>query len=286
MSTFPLPGVYLADTLAPRHPGLAAELTTALNQCGARVATLAGTRDIWARDYMPVPTTSGRWVLFRYAPDYLRPKCWQHTITDGAQLLQQLGLPFQASGLVVDGGNVVRYAGKVLMTDKVLRENPTIPRGDLLSQLATALEVDHVDLLPAHPQDFTGHADGLVHLLDERTALVNDCRQREPGYWHHLTTCLQRAGYACIPLPYNPYQNTNYISAVGTYLNFLRVGTGVVVPIYRQVEDEPVLCSLQKLYPHHQILPVEARSIAQQGGVFHCITWTCSPPELVPQARN
>lgn len=238
------------------------------------MATLADTRDIWARDYMPVPTTSGGWVQFRYAPDYLRPKRWQHTLTDGAQLMRHLGLSFAMSDLVVDGGNVVRYGSKVLMTDKVLRENPAVPAKQLLCQLPDALEVERIDLLPADPLDFTGHVDGLVHLLDERTALVNDCRQREPAYWHQMSATLARAGYECIPLPYNPYHNSSYTSAVGTYLNFVRVGTGVVVPTYCQAQDEPVLRQLQELYPRHQVLPVNAKALAQQGGVLHCITWT------------
>lgn len=61
------------------------------------------------------------------------------------------------------------------MTDKVLRENPTMPRVRLLAQLADALEVDRIDLLPAHLDDFTGHTDGLVQLLNERTVLLNNC---------------------------------------------------------------------------------------------------------------
>jgi agmatine deiminase len=223
---------------------------------------------------MPVPTTSGGWVQFRYTPDYLRPKRWQHTLTDGAQQMQQLGMPFTVSDLVVDGGNVVLYGSKVLMTDKVLRESPAVPAKQLLRQLADALEVERIVLLPADPLDLTGHADGLVHLLDERTVLVNDCRQQEPAFWHQLETMRARAGYECIPLPYNPYHNPSYTSAVGTYLNFLYIGTGIIVPTYGQAEDEPVLRQLHALYPRHQLLPVQARALAQQGGVFHCITWT------------
>ncbi len=94
---------YVADTLAPRHPATAAALTDALRRSGADVATLPGTRDIWARDYMPVLTDSGQLVQFCYSPDYLRAKRWQPTITDGATVAQQLGLPFRPCPLVVDG---------------------------------------------------------------------------------------------------------------------------------------------------------------------------------------
>lgn len=272
-STHPANRVYLADTLARHHPVTAAALTNALHHSGAEVAVLPGTRDIWARDYMPVPTAHGDLVQFRYAPDYLRPKRWHHTITDGAHITQQLGLPFKNSPLVVDGGNIVSRFGRVIMTDKVLRENPKVPRAELLAFLADTLGVDHIDLVPANPKDFTGHADGVVQLLDEHTALINDCRRQEPAFWAGLQAALRRAGFDCVPLPYNPYKNANPTSAVGEYLNFLTVGTTLIAPAYQQTEDDAVMLRLQALYPGHQLIPVDGRAIAQQGGVFHCVTW-------------
>ena len=266
--------IYAADTLALRFPLVAAALTAALRHAGAEVVTLPGTRDVWARDYMPVPTTSGGLVQFQYTPDYLRPKRWHHTITDGAKITQQLKLPFQESSLVVDGGNIVSRFGRVIMTDKVLRENPHIPRSQLLTLLAEALEVGRIDLVPEHPNDFTGHADGMVQLLDERTALINDCRRQEPALWSRLQAALRGAGFDCIPLPYNPYQNPSYTWAVGEYMNFVRVGETLIVPAYQQVEDDAVIRCLQSLFPSHVIIPIDGRAIAKEGGVFHCVTWS------------
>lgn len=273
MAASPVARFYLADTLAQRHPATATALTDALLKSGATVATLPGTRDIWARDFMPVPTASGHLMQFRYFPDYLRPKRWHTTITDGAAVATRLGLPLQRSPLIVDGGNVVSRFGRVLMSDKVLRENPTVPRSRLLRMLADALEVDRIDLVPAHPDDFTGHADGLVQLLDERTALVNDYRRHEPVIWQRLLKALRRAGFDCVPLPYNPYQNTDYTSAVGEYINYLSVRKTLIIPVYHQAEDELVMRRLQELYPDFEIIPLDGRAVAKQGGVFHCVTW-------------
>ncbi|GAA4394064.1 agmatine deiminase family protein [Hymenobacter koreensis] len=264
---------YLADTLVQRHPATATSLTDALLKSGTTVATLPETRDIWARDFMPVLTARGHLMQFRYFPDYLRPERWHTTITDGAAVANQLGLPLRRSPLIVDGGNVVSRFGRVLMSDKVLRENPTVPRSQLLRMLADALEVDRIDLIPAHPDDFTGHADGLVQLLDERTALVNDYRRHEPVIWQRLLKALRRAGFDCVPLPYNPYQNRDYTSAVGEYINYLSVGKTLIIPVYHQAEDELVMRRLQELYPDFGIIPLDGRAVARQGGVFHCVTW-------------
>ena len=115
--------VYLADTFPGRYQAMARHLTAAFERADVQVGALPGTRDVWARDYMPVPTPSGRLIQFRYWPDYLRSPKWQPTITDGQAITAALGLPAHPCELVVDGGNIIRHGGRVLMTDKVFREN-------------------------------------------------------------------------------------------------------------------------------------------------------------------
>ena len=236
------------------------------------VGVLPNTRDIWARDYMPVPVGCGRRIQFRYFPDYLRAKHWQRTISDGRAIAKKLGFCHEVSPLVVDGGNVVRGFGRVIMTGKVLRENPAIPPRQLIQQLAHLLEVARIDLIPAHPLDFTGHADGMVHVLDERTVLVNDYA-REPHFAARVHSSLRRAGLQIVPLPYNPYQNRSNESAVGIYINLLRIGRNVLVPSYQLPEDERVLRTLEGVFPACGIVPIDGRALAREGGVFHCVTW-------------
>lgn len=267
------PTIYLADTLALRFPATAGALQRAFAAAGATVGVLPGTRDVWARDYMPVPTSGGL-VQFCYAPDYLRPDV-KRTITDGGLVANALGLPFCRNPLLVDGGNVVSGFGRVLMTDKVFRENPALTRAEVRAELENALQADRLDFVPADPDDFTGHADGLVCFLDERTVLVNDyCRNPvQLKYWERLKAALQKAGLDAIPLPYNPFGNEDKDSAVGTYLNFVEVAGTIIVPLYGLAEDDKALKCLERLHPHKAIVGVDGREIAREGGVFHCITW-------------
>ena len=44
---------------------------SALSNNGEKFAFFDGAKDIWARDYMPIKTKSGKYVLFRYEPSYL-----------------------------------------------------------------------------------------------------------------------------------------------------------------------------------------------------------------------
>lgn len=42
-----------------------------LSEIGEKSTLFDGAKDIWARDYMPVKTKSGKYVSFRYEPSYL-----------------------------------------------------------------------------------------------------------------------------------------------------------------------------------------------------------------------
>ncbi|SHJ66870.1 Agmatine/peptidylarginine deiminase [Hymenobacter daecheongensis DSM 21074] len=266
--------VYLADILPGRHTSVVRELVAALSASGLSSRLLPGTRDIWARDYMPVPVPSGQLVRFRYAPDYLRAKKWQHLITNATSVCQELSLAAQESTLTIDGGNVVRGAGKVLLTDKVVRENPQISPSRLRRELARQLETDHLILLPADPVDFTGHADGMLHFLDERTVLLNDYSQEKTAFWPQLRSALYAAGLDWIPLAYNPYHNVSLTDAAGIYINFLRTKHTIVAPVFGQHEDEAALRQLERVFPTHTIQPIQCRELAREGGLLHCITWT------------
>ena len=49
----------------------AENLFSTLSDSGEKFTLFDGARDIWARDYMPVKTKSGKYLSFRYEPSYL-----------------------------------------------------------------------------------------------------------------------------------------------------------------------------------------------------------------------
>lgn len=267
-------GVYVADTFTRRYPLIYQHLSRTVAATGTPVRVLPGTRDIWARDYMPVPTPAGELIRFRYAPDYLRGPRWQHLITDAASVCQQLGIKTQQSEIVLDGGNVVRGPGKVVLTEKVLAENPDFSPARLRQELRQLLETNQLVLLPADPQDFTGHADGMLHFLDEHTVLLNNYSQEKSGFWPRLRAALRKARLDWVFLPYNPYRNSSIVDAAGIYSNFLCIGQQLLAPVFGQREDEDALRQLARVFPSHSIQPIECRALAREGGLLHCVTWT------------
>ena len=65
----------------------------------------------------------------------------------------------------MDGGNIVRTNGKVIMCDEVFIENPAYNRNDLLKELEELVQVDIIIFIPTQPKDFIEQADGMVRFI-------------------------------------------------------------------------------------------------------------------------
>ena len=64
---------------SPQYSLSAKNLFSALSDHGETFRLFDGAKDIWARDYMPVKTPSGKYVSFRYEPSYLKNHEQQQT---------------------------------------------------------------------------------------------------------------------------------------------------------------------------------------------------------------
>lgn len=63
-------------------------------------------------------------------------------------------------------------------------------------------------------------------------------------------------------------------SAVGIYINYLRVGDVVVVPGFDRPEDEVAVEKARQVMPNATVFQVPCRSLAEKSGVLNCISWT------------
>jgi len=57
-----------------------------------------------------------------------------------------------------------------------------------------------------------------------------------------------------------------------SYVNFLIVNKGVVVPVFNDEHDQSALQQLSEIFPDRKIVGVYAREILLGGGNIHCIT--------------
>jgi agmatine deiminase len=265
--------LYLADCLQEKMPGFYTDFSRVLHDIGVPVGLIPASKDIWARDYMPLQVAKDKFIQFQYDPDYLNDPRYAVTRSDVDLIVLKMGLAALKSTLRVDGGNVVKGKDIVLMCDKVFRENPSIPKKDLTRKLEELLEVSRIVFLPQDPNDIIGHADGMTRFLDDRTVLVNDYSQEPENFRYGVYGALKAANLDYIPIPYNPYRNITGLDATGIYINYLQMQQGILLPVYAKKEDETVVRELEQLFPGVTVTAVLSSKLAKKGGVLTCVSW-------------
>ncbi len=239
--------IYISTLLPRQYPSDAETLFTALAAHDVPYALLDGTRDVWVRDFMPVRTGSGKLVSFRYEPSYLRdcPELRTDFLRD---IAPQLALTPLYSDINLDGGNVVfsPSGARVLISDRVFSENPEYPSAALVHELSELLEAE-VLIIPS---------------LCNRP--LSSC-----GFEQQVKRAVQDCGLDAVDFPFVP---TGGVSAVGCYLNYLETERVVFLPVFGIEQDAEAETSARQLFSK-EIVPVNIREIAQQGGCLNCISW-------------
>ncbi len=252
-----------------KYRAAANRLFRALDERHVDYRLLEHTRDIWLRDFMPVKTRSGSYVSFRYEPSYLidNPGLRTDFKTEIAPQLQLERLIY--SDINLDGGNIVFSPSKntAVVSDRVFSENPDIQPNALISELERLLEAQII-IIPSLRSDMTGHADGMVRFLDERTALGNSSPYKF-GLEARIKSVLKKCGIETYDFP---YFDSSKDSAVGCYLNYLDAGDFVFLPYFGVDEDEKAAACAEKLFSK-PVVPVNIREIAVDGGCLNCISW-------------
>jgi agmatine deiminase len=265
--------VYVADTLPEKLPAFATRFLDSLRANGIPFGLIPGTRDIWAKDYMPIQVSECRFVHFTYNPDYLRDsRKWRTTITDVDAVCARMGIKTVQSDILIDGGNVVRWNDKVLMTEKVFSENPGYKEEKLIDELKDLLEVEAICLVPVAKGDILGHTDGMCRFVSTDTILVNDPLQGPPDRTGFIER-LESAGLHWRPFEYNYYASKGISDATGLYLNYLELEAHIILPVFHLDTDEAAIRQAKQHFPDKQVVPVYSREPAKHTGVLNCLTW-------------
>ena len=262
--------LYFSSQLnTPKYKPAADRVFAALNLFNIKYKLLNNTNDIWARDYMPVKTKSGKYISFRYEPSYLAkdPQLRTNFKTDIAPSLKVDNLVY--TDINLDGGNVVFSPSKekVIISDRVFSENHGISEAELTSKLEKLLEAS-VLIIPSLKSDMTGHSDGMVRFVDENTVVTN-APLSPYGFETKVKKSLQNYGFNVIDFPYF-YSKGD--STVGCYLNFLETEQAIFLPVFGVDMDSEAVETAKNIF-NKTIIPVNINEIAKDGGVLNCISW-------------
>lgn len=220
---------------------------------------------IWARDYMPVQVSKNKFVRFNYSPDYLKdnPKYKPDT----SAILSELKVKVIDSDIIIDGGNVISCGGKVIMTDKIFRENPHYERNVLIDTLSKLLEAEIV-LIPKDYYDEYGHADGMVRYMGEGRVLLNNYCDFDKALRKKLLAALS---------PHFDITELHYVTHTDmswAYLNFLHVGYHIFIPMMNEKLGEVAFRQIADAFPQCKCRPIyRCESIIRDGGALNCSTW-------------
>jgi agmatine deiminase len=239
---------------------------------------LKGTKDIWTRDYMPVQKNVESFVQFRYEPSYLQNDIDLEYKSDPNIVCDANKLNPKFSNINLDGGNVIKWHDKVIISTRVFRENLGYGDSKLISDIQDLLEVQVILFPEINPgNDLTGHADGYVRFIDANTILVNEIKKNEFKYWlDGFQKMVKQHQLNCIEVPWFEFKVKNFPdSAIGLYLNYLEIGNLIILPIFDVIGnmDQKVIDLFNSLFPYKQIEPVNINQVAHEGGLMNCISW-------------
>ena len=261
--------VFLAEGIKG-YPKVAENLLYALYKEGVETEYLPYSKSkkhVWARDYMPIQLEEGRFLKYVYRPDYLKND--KDYIPNYAGMIRKLGLNCKPTSLVIDGGNVVKWDDAVIMTDKVLKENPGYDEYGLRFRLEELFETDVV-FIPWDRYEMFGHADGMVRFIDRRTVLLNNYLDFDRSLRERIIRALD-GHFEVKELQYDTPRCSKYSWA---YLNFLQVAGRIFVPGLGIAEDRLAVQQIQRFYPEHKVMLVpDCLELVRDGGALNCVTW-------------
>jgi agmatine deiminase len=255
---------------------------------------IEGTKDIWARDYMPVTNAKDELVQFIYEPSYLQDDLHLQTNPDDI-LIDGKVASKHVINLKLDGGNYIQRGNKVIICDRIFSENniEDTGRSENLRKVFNApfgikqqqfinklekllgLEIIIIPSYPAH-KDMTGHSDGYIRFVHDHVVLISQLDKEEQWFADKMLATLKRHELEFIEMPV--FENKDYKhpdSAIGCYLNYLELDDLIIFPIFDKFPalDNEALAVMKKHFSSKRIVPIVINDIANSGGLMNCISW-------------
>lgn len=200
---------------------------------------------------------------------------------------------------VLEGGSVETDGnGTLLTTERCLlnpNRNPLLQREDIESLLSERLGIKHFLWLKhgfLAGDDTDSHIDTLARLCPNQTIAYVKCDDRNDEHYADLkimeeelqmfrTPDNQPYHLVSLPLPLPIYEEGERLPA--TYANYLVMNTTVLCPTYSQPKtDEIALRTLRQIFPDHDVVGIDCRTLIRQHGSLHCATMQY-PKGVLPQ---
>jgi len=251
------------------------------------------TDDAWCRDHGPAflvnPTAEEKKMIVKWKYNAWGGKYPPFDLDNQIPLLigKHYGIPVVAPGIVMEGGSVeFNGKGTLLTTTSCLlnpNRNPQLGKRDIERYLYDYYGVDHILWLGEGivGDDTDGHIDDLTRFVNEDTVVTVVEASKSDDNYRPLQENLKRLKemrlengkqlhVAELPMPSPVVYEGQRLPA--SYANFYIANDHVIVPTYRDKNDDKALDVLQRCFPQRQIIGLDSWDIIWGLGSFHCLT--------------
>lgn len=239
-----------------------------------RTLIKADIEDIWIRDFAPV--IPSRQVKFRYEPCHQKKSVTKSVDRSFRSWLAKNNIHFRKeSNIILDGGNLVDNpdGSRIILTDRILYDNPQLTKSEAKKQLRLLLDADEVAIIPEIEGDTTGHADGMLMWVSSDKLLVQE--STEP----HRTKMLKELEHSFptveiieIPDHYEDSTWDGFSSARNIFVNSIVTDRYIYMPTFNGPHDSSMLDLIQS-QTDKTVVPIPAESICFMGGSVRCLSW-------------
>ena len=268
--------IYFSERLKtdPQYSAACARITGVLDSFVIPYNFLPKTKDIWARDYMPIQISEDKFIEYRYDPDYLQGN-WKNSrdLKTYADIVRDaINLKTIKSEILLDGGNMVKSSSCIILTDKIVLENRYLcNKTELIKRLKDTFEVEKVVLIPWDKVEECGHSDGVLRFIDDSTVLVHQ-------EYKTNTKMVGELEYNGLNIEWLDFTVKKKDKMNWAYINFLQTKDLILVPKMNIEEDEQAFEQICKYYGSYaatgRIAQVEMTEIVKENGALNCISWT------------
>lgn len=189
---------------------------------------------------------------------------------------------------ILEGGSIESDGnGTLLTTEKCLlnpNRNPSFSKFEIENKLKEffglkrVLWLKHGELIG---DDTDAHIDTLARFVSEDSIAYVSCEDKEDEHYIELKKMKEELKFlktlndnpyhlVPLPLPSAKYKNEQRLPA--TYANFLITNRTLLLPTYEDKYDKDMLLLFKELFPLHEIIPINALRLIEEGGSIHCST--------------
>ena len=228
--------------------------------------------DIWMRDFSTV--IPAQMVQFSYTPSYLSKLDSRYIQSSFNRFARQNDLQFEKSTLILDGGNVVdNNSDMIIVTERILEDNPEWSEAKIRDELKYLLEVDNIAIIPQEEGEPMGHADGIVMFVAEDVVVVNT--YGEP-FRSEVISALKKdlpdVEIVEIEADYSLEVWKDFVSACGINLNSTVTTNYIYMPVFGNRNDGKSIAVIESL-TNKVIIPINAEGVCFMGGSVRCLSW-------------